>query len=74
MFDCWHGCSGAIAGVVEVVGFSGEVVGFSDDMLSALLLVGNCSCGDSSCGLSSLGLSGGMEVSDMERNKKGRRM
>lgn len=69
VFGCWLGCSGAIAGV-------DEVIGFSDDMLSALFLAEDCACGDSSCGFSSLGLSslvlsGGMEVSDMEKSKRG---
>lgn len=73
MFGCWLGCSGAIAGVVEVIGFS-DVVGFLDDMLSALFLVGDCSCEVSSCGLTSRGIPGGMEVSGMEGNNKGRRM
>lgn len=59
MFGCWLGCFGAIAAF-------DEVAGISDDMLSALFLVGDCSCGDSSCELSSLGISGVMEASDME--------
>lgn len=57
VFGCCLGCSGAIAGVDEVVGFSDEVIRFSDDMLSALFLAEDCACGDSSCGFSSLGLS-----------------
>ena len=80
VFGCWLGSSGAIAGAAEVVGFScevvvfsDEVVGFSDDMLSALFLAEDCACGDSSLGLSSLVLSGGMEVSDMEKSKRGMR-